>query len=128
MARFPLDREDLPTTAGVTQLGVTPAATEDLKSWIDWTVGDPHAFWKAFVTGYRDPNTWAQSGAFFVGEVEGFVEGVTFGLWKPNFGADALAHLTGLPPGGAHCRQCYRQYPEHSRRQRHPGRGHQDGW
>ena len=91
---FPLDREDLPTAA---EAG--PAATDDLKSWIDWTVGDPHAFWKAFVTGYRDPNTWAQSGAFLVGEVEGFVEGVTFGIWKPNFGADALAHLTGLPPG-----------------------------
>ena len=92
---FPLDREDVAGAA--IAAGAAPAATNVLKHWIDWTIGDSYAFWKSFVTGYRDADTWAQSGAFLVGKVEGSAAGMTFGLWMPKLGADALAHLTGLP-------------------------------
>ncbi len=71
----------------------------DFSEWLNRQVGDPWEFLKAFFTGFDDTIASGQAGAFLIAEVEGFVEGLSFGLLKPNLGAATYAHINGLESG-----------------------------
>lgn len=54
---------------------------------------------KATGVGAWEDLTSADRAASLLGFGEGFVEGVTFGFYRPNLGAEMMAHILGVPPG-----------------------------
>jgi hypothetical protein len=115
LANLVLGVEDEPTTSALSANQGGPAAGANASlapqngtfgGWIRRQVGDPWSFTKGFLLQadengipWSSGETGYERGTFLVAEAEGLLDGLTFGIYKPQIGYWNYYHINGQEQG-----------------------------
>ncbi|GIW05628.1 MAG: hypothetical protein KatS3mg060_0433 [Dehalococcoidia bacterium] len=87
----PLPLEVLGLRQPVSPQGLRAANETGGDSWVSWAAGEVSGFWNTHIAS-------PETAVMLLAEGEGFVDGVTFGLIKPDFGSEYLKCALGVDP------------------------------